>query len=101
MKLCLRSLLAAAAAVAFLALAHDALGADGEAVGRNLGELLRGWAAAVFAGVAAIVSLVFLLNRRYNELALFLLAALIVGGFVFAPMAVAETIENVWRTLTK
>lgn len=99
MKRCLSSLLAML--VLSLAFAADAAGADGEAVGRNLGELLKSWAAAVFAGVAAIVSLVFLLNRRYNELALFLLAALVVGGFVFAPTAVAETIENVWRTLTK
>jgi hypothetical protein len=84
-----------------LILAPVALGADGEAVGRNLGELLKGWAAAIFAGVAAVVSLVFLLNRRYNELALFILAAVVVGGFVFAPVAVSETIEAVWRTLTK
>lgn len=99
MKRYLSSLLAML--VLSLAVAADAAGADGEAVGRNLGELLKGWAAAVFAGVAAIVSLVFLLNRRYNELALFILAALVVGGFVFAPTAVAETIENIWRTLTK
>lgn len=88
-------------AVLILAASGDALAASGEDVGRNLGELLKGWATAVFAGVAALVSLVFLLNRRYNELALFLLAALVVGGFVFAPTAVAETIENIWRTLAK
>jgi hypothetical protein len=80
----------------------SALGAGGgEAVGRNLGELLKSWAAAAFTGVAALVSLVFLLNRRYNELGLFVLAAIIVGGFVFAPAAVAHTIENVWTTLTR
>jgi hypothetical protein len=83
------------------AVTRPALAADGESVGRNLGELLKGWATAVFAGVAALVSLLFLLNRRYNELALFSLAALLVGGFVFAPDAVAGTIENIWRTLAK
>lgn len=91
----------AAVLLTFVLLAPSAFAADGESVGRNLGELLKSWAAAAFAGVAALVSLVFLLNRRYNELALFLLAALIVGGFVFAPAAVADTIENVWRTLTR
>lgn len=84
-----------------LVVARPALAADGESVGRNLGELLKAWATAIFAGVAALVSLVFLLNRRYNELALFILAALLVGGFVFAPEAVASTIENIWRTLAK
>jgi hypothetical protein len=84
-----------------LLVASAALAADGESVGRNLGDLLKGWAAAIFTGIAALGSLVFLLNRRYNELALFILAAIVVGGFVFAPTAIAETIENVWRTLTK
>lgn len=84
-----------------LLLAPAAGAAEGEAVGRNIGELLKGWAAAVFTGVAAIVSLVFLLNRRYNELALFILAAMLVGGFVFAPAAVADTITNVWEAITR
>lgn len=78
-----------------------ALAATGEAVGQNIGELLKGWASAIFTGVAALISLVFLLNRRYNELALFILAAVLVGGFVFAPVAVAETIESVWQTITR
>lgn len=73
---------------------------DGERVGDNLGDLLGGWAQALFIGIAAIVALVFLLNRRYNELALFLLAAVIVGGFVLAPDAVAGTIEDLWKTVT-
>jgi len=89
------------ALITHLLLAPAAFAADGESVGRNLGELLKGWAAAIFAGVAALVSLVFLLNRRYNELALFILAAIVVGGFVFAPTSIAETIENVWLTLAK
>jgi hypothetical protein len=77
-----------------------ALAQEGEQVGENIGDLLGGWAQALFIGIAAIVSLVFLLNRRYNELALFLLAAVVVGGFVLAPEAVAGTIEDLWETMT-
>ncbi|MDQ3344080.1 MAG: hypothetical protein M3524_10990 [Actinomycetota bacterium] len=77
-----------------------ALAQQGEQVGENIGDLLGGWAQALFIGIAAIVSLVFLLNRRYNELALFLLAAVLVGGFVLAPDAVAGTIEDLWKTVT-
>jgi hypothetical protein len=91
----------AAPLITSILFAPTALGADGEELGRNLGELLKGWASAAFAGIAALVSLVFLLNRRYNELALFLLAAVVIGGFVFAPAAVANAIENVWLALTK
>ncbi len=77
-----------------------ALAQGGEQVGENIGDLLSGWAQALFIGIAAIISLVFLLNRRYNELALFLLAAVLVGGFVLAPDAVAGTIEDLWKTIT-
>jgi hypothetical protein len=78
-----------------------ALAGSGEAVGENIGELLKAWASAIFTGVAALISLVFLLNRRYNELALFILAAVLVGGFVFAPVSVAETIQSIWQTITR
>lgn len=88
-------------ALALLLASPAALAASGENVGQNVGDLLKSWAAPIFTGVAAMVSLVFLLNRRYNELALFILAAVLVGGFVFAPMAVAQTIESIWRTITR
>jgi FtsH-binding integral membrane protein len=88
-------------ALALLLASPAALAASGETVGQNVGDLLKSWAAPIFTGVAAMVSLVFLLNRRYNELALFILAAVLVGGFVFAPMAVAQTIESIWRTITR
>lgn len=80
--------------------AQVALAQDGEKVGENIGNLLGGWAQALYIGIAAIIALVFLLNRRYNELALFLLAAVIVGGFVLAPDAVAGTITDIWQTVT-
>jgi len=84
-----------------LALPAQALAArGGEAVGENLGELLASWAVPLFAGVAGLISLVFLLNRRYSELALFIVAAVVVGGFVLAPDAISNVVGGIWRTIT-
>ena len=58
---------------------------DGEQVGENVGNLLGGWAKSLYVGIAAVVALVFLLNRRFADLAVFMVAALLVGGFVMAP----------------
>jgi hypothetical protein len=96
-----RRIIVALALLATCSLPAPARAASGEAVGENIGELLKTWAAAIFTGVAALISLVFLLNRRYNELALFILAAVLVGGFVFAPLSVAQTIESIWQTITR
>jgi hypothetical protein len=70
-------------------LAPDAL-APGNDVGHNLGSLLRHYAGEVYGGIVAIVGLVFLLNRRYTDLALFFLAAVLVAWLVFSPDQVAN-----------
>ena len=62
---------------------------DGERVGENIGNLLGGWAKSLYVGIAAVVALMFLLNRKFADLAVFMVAALIVGGFVMAPNDVA------------
>lgn len=80
-------------------LAPDMAMAAGEQIGQNLGDLLRGWATSIFGGVVAIVSIVFLINRRYNELVLFVGAALLVGGFVFAPGSVTNAIRGIWEVV--
>src|SRR3954467_2383475 len=98
MRLLAKSSIAAAAGL--LAAAPAALAQRGERVGENLGQLLGGWASSLFVGIAAVISLVFLLNRRYNELALFVVAALVVGGFVLAPQSVASTVKDIWTTVT-
>ena len=64
--------------------------AAGNDVGANLGHLLRHYAGEVYAGVLAIVSIVFLVNRRYGELATFLLAAVVVAWLVFSPDQIAH-----------
>src|SRR3954447_18127523 len=73
---------------------------DGEKVGENIGNLLGGWARSLYVGIAALVALMFLLNRRFADLAVFMFAALIVGGFVMAPNDVAGTIQDIWKTIT-
>jgi hypothetical protein len=70
-------------------LAPDALAA-GNDVGHNLGSLLRHYAGEVYGGIVAIVGLVFLINRRYTDLAMFFLAAVLVGWLVFSPDQVAS-----------
>ena len=77
------------ALVLALLLAPAALAA-GNDIGRNLGSLLRHYAGQIYGGIVAIVGLVFLLNRRLNELAVFFVAAVLVGWLVFSPGQVAD-----------
>jgi len=73
---------------------------DGEKVGENIGNLLGGWAKSLYVGIAAVVALMFLMNRKFADMAVFMLAALIVGGFVMAPNDVAGTVQDIWKTIT-
>lgn len=72
-----------------LLFAPEALAA-GNDVGHNLGSLLRKYAGEVYGGIVAVVGLVFLINRRFTELAMFFLAAVLVGWLVFSPDQVAN-----------
>jgi hypothetical protein len=79
------------AVVVAAVLAHPSVAlAAGNDVGANLGRLLRHYAGEVYAGVIAIVSIMFLVNRRYGELATFLLAAVVVAWLVFSPDQIAH-----------
>lgn len=93
-----RPLLAATAlaiAAVLLTLAPEALAQSGNDVGENLGDLLRGYAAQIYGGIVAIVSLIFLINRRYTDLGLFFLAAVLVAWLVFSPDQVARTARDI------
>ena len=82
-------------------LTAPALGAgDGERVGENVGDLLGGWAKSLYVGIAAVVALVFLLNRKFADLAIFMIAAVLVGGFVMAPGDIAGVVRDIWATVT-
>jgi hypothetical protein len=78
-----------ALAVGSLLLAPSALAA-GNDVGHNLGSLLRRYAGEVYGGIVSVVGLVFLLNRRFTDLAMFFVAAIMVGWLVFSPDQVAN-----------
>lgn len=79
----------AIAAAALLFLAPEALAA-GNDVGRNIGGELRRWAASIYGGIIAIVGLIFLLNRKFTDLAVYFVAAILVGWLVFSPDQVAD-----------
>jgi hypothetical protein len=76
-------------------LAPEALAQAGNDVGENLGDLLRRYAGQIYGGVIAIVALIFLINRRYTELGLFFLAAVVVAWLVFSPDQVADTARGI------
>jgi hypothetical protein len=93
--------LAVSATAWMMLLVSEALArGEGERVGENLGGLLGGWAKSLYVGIAGIVALVFLLNRRFADLAVFIAAAVVVGGFVLAPNDIAATVRDLWRTIT-
>ena len=76
-------------------LAPEALAQAGNDVGQNLGDLLRRYAGQIYGGVIAIISLVFLINRRYTELGLFFIAAVLVAWLVFSPDQVADAARGI------
>ena len=83
------ALLLAGVVVALLVEPAAALAA-GNDVGRNIGSLLRHYASQIYGGIIAIVGLVFLLNRKFTDLAVFFVAAFLVGWLVFSPDQVAD-----------
>jgi hypothetical protein len=72
----------------------DALAA-GNDVGKNVSGLLKQYAGELYGGIVAIFSLVFLVNRRYTELAVFLFAAIVVAWMVFVPDQIAKAAEAI------
>jgi hypothetical protein len=86
----------AVAVIGGLLLAPAALAA-GNDVGHNLGSLLRRYAGEVYGGIVAVVGLVFLFNRRFTDLAMFFLAAILVGWLVFSPDQVADAARAIGK----
>ena len=84
------ALLVGLAASVLLLAPAAALAASGNDVGHNIGSTLRHYAGEVYGGIIAIVGLVFLLNRKFTDLAVFFVAAVLVGWLVFSPDQVAE-----------
>lgn len=93
------ALVVLAAVLILLLVVPDALAQSGNDVGRNLGGLLRRYAGQVYGGIVGIVSLIFLLNRRYTELVMFLLAAVCVAWLVFSPDQIARAARAIGREI--
>jgi hypothetical protein len=73
---------------------------NGEQVGENISHMLGSWAKSLYIGVAAIVAILFLMTRKFTDLAVFMGAAVLVGGFVLAPHEIANTVQSIWQTVT-
>jgi len=82
-----------------LALPPAAALASGNDVGANVGNLLRHYAAELYGGVVGVIAVVCLLNRRYVELATFLLAAVVVAWMVFDPSNIATAAEAIGKQI--
>lgn len=82
-----------------LALFPAAALASGNDVGANVASLLKGYASELYGGIVAIVSLMFLVNRRFNELAVFLFASIVVAWMVFAPSEIAKAAEALGKQI--
>jgi hypothetical protein len=89
-------LLSLLAAVALLLLPAAAF-ASGNNVGQNVANLLKGYASELYGGIVAVVSLMFLVNRRYSELAVFLIASVVVAWMVFASSDIAKAAEAIGK----
>lgn len=86
---------AATVTVLLVALVFPALAlAAGNDVGANVSKLMRHYAAELYTGVVAIFGLGFLAQRRYRELATFLMAAIVVAWLVFSPDQIAKTARS-------
>ncbi len=73
--------------------------ASGNNVGQNIAELLKGYATELYGGIVGVVSLMFLINRRYNELMVFLCATIAVAWMVFASSDIAHAAEAIARQI--
>jgi hypothetical protein len=73
---------------------------EGERVGENISDLLGGWAKSLYVGIVGVVALLFLLNRRFADMAVFVGAAAVVGGFVLTPNEITSVVRDLWRTIT-
>jgi hypothetical protein len=86
-------------AVCALALFPAAALASGNDVGANVASLLKSYATELYGGIVGVVSLMFLVNRRYTELAVFLFAAIVVAWMVFAPSEIAAAAEALGKQI--
>lgn len=79
--------LSAALAGALLLLLPDlanAQQAEAQKPAREIAEIIQQWAQYLLPGISALIALVFLLNRRFNEMAVWLAVVVVVGIVVYS-----------------
>jgi peptidoglycan/LPS O-acetylase OafA/YrhL len=76
-----------------------AFASPGNDVGKNVANLLKGYATELYGGIGGVVSLMFLINRRYTELVVFLCAAIAVAWMVFASSDIAGAAEAIGKQI--
>lgn len=82
-----------------LLLAPPAALAGGNDIARNIESTLGGAARQIFGGIIACVGLVFLINRKFTDLAVYFLAAILVGWLVFSPDQVADAARAIGQRI--
>jgi hypothetical protein len=92
-------LFAAVAVGTLLLFPAAALAAEKIDVGQNVANLLKGYATELYGGIVAVVSLMFLVNRRYSELAVFLFASIVVAWMVFASSDIATAAQAIGKQI--
>jgi peptidoglycan/LPS O-acetylase OafA/YrhL len=88
-----------ALAVVMLMVFPAAAFASGNDVGGNIARLLKHYAGELYGGIVAVFSLVFLMNRRHTELAVFLFSAVVVAWMVFVPDQLAHAAEGIGHAI--
>ncbi len=94
-----RIYLLAGLAFAVLLVFPAAAFASGNNIGQNVASLLKGYATELYGGIVAVASLMFLVNRRYTELAVFLCATIVVAWMVFASSDIASAAEALGKQI--
>jgi hypothetical protein len=73
--------------------------ASGDEVGANVSDLLRKYAGELYGGVVGIIAVVCLMNRRYEEVVVFLFASVAVAWMVFDPNDIATAAEAISKQI--
>ena len=66
---------------------------------RTSEAFLNIYAGELYGGIVAVVSLMFLVNRRYTELAVFLFASIVVAWMVFASSDIATAAQAIGKQI--
>lgn len=99
-RLLIHGVLVVAVATALILLAADASFAGTSEVGKNVGAEVRSWATTLLLGIAALVAIPVLAKRDVNGGMVLALLVVVLGGFAFAPDAVKQAIDGIWRSIS-